>query len=120
MDRASRWITDLFSPSDPLALVRWASLSIPLAAVWRTYRPGTKHDELVILAGPQGCGKSTALRSLLPPEPVTWFSDTLDLGGRTKERAEALQGRVIVEAAELAGVTRADIHVDPPHRSPPP
>ena len=61
-----------------------------------------------MLIGPQGAGKSTALRCLLPPEHPEWFSDGLRLSADDKVRAEALQGRVIVEAAEMAGSTRAE------------
>lgn len=96
----------------PSALTRWAALSIPLAAIWRTYEPGTKHDECVVLIGPQGCGKSTAFRKLLPGETMDqrdWFNDALELATDNKRRAEALLGRVIVEASELAGSTRADV-----------
>ena len=110
--RASRWIADLFQPGGPSALTRWAALSIPLAAIWRTYEPGTKHDECVVLIGPQGCGKSTAFRKLLPGETMDqrdWFNDALELATDNKRRAEALLGRVIVEASELAGSTRADV-----------
>ena len=60
------------------------------------------------MIGAQGVGKSTALRCLLPPEHPEWFSDGLRLSADDKVRAEALQGRVIVEAAEMAGSTRAE------------
>ena len=40
-------------------LREWASYSTFLGVVWRTYQPGTKHDEMVILQGAQGIGKST-------------------------------------------------------------
>ena len=46
VDRASRWIADLFQPGGPPALTRWAALSIPLAAVsGGPIEPGCKHDE---------------------------------------------------------------------------
>ena len=43
------------------------------------------------------------------PDQRDWFNDSLDLSAKNKERAEALLGRVIVEASELAGATRADV-----------
>ena len=61
-----------------------------------------------VLIGPQGAGKSTALRCLLPPQHPEWFSDGLRLSADDKVRAETLQGRVIVEAGEMAGATRAE------------
>ena len=78
--------------------------------MWRAYRPGTKHDVVVVLVGPQGIGKSTAFARLFPPsEQDRWFSDALNLSGSDKQRIEALQGRVVVECAEMAGATRADL-----------
>ena len=58
--------------------------------------------------GPPGLGKSTCLRALLPPARDEWFTDSLNLSADLKVQVEALQGRVIVEAAELTGITRAD------------
>ena len=87
----------------------WAGRFLLLGPVARAFRPGRKLDESPVLAGPQGCGKSTALRKLLPPEHPEWFADGLHLASDPKTRAEALLGRVIVEASEMAGATRADL-----------
>ena len=107
--RLSKWLSHIFTVDvEEAALAAWASRFLLLGAVWRTYRPGTKLDEMPVLIGGQGIGKSTALRELLPPEHPEWFSDGLRLAADDKVRAEALQGRVIVEAAEMAGSTRAE------------
>ena len=60
-------------------LLRWASRSVLMGVVLRTDHPGEKHDEMVVLVGPQGIGKSTAWAWLLPAEPqrALWFSDGL-------------------------------------------
>ena len=111
VNRLDVWIPEVFEmpgDQDP-ELVKWASTFIPLGAVWRTYEPGTKLDEMPVLIGPQGCGKSTALRWLLPAEPADWFADGLNLASSDKERGEALQGRVIVEVSEMAGSGRAEL-----------
>ena len=107
--RLDSWISHVFTTNPEQApLAAWASRSLLLGAVWRTFAPGTKLDEMVVLIGAQGVGKSTALRCVLPPEHPEWFSDGLRLSADDKVRAEALQGRVIVEAAEMAGSTRAE------------
>ena len=110
--RLDGWLGQCFQieAGVPPSLCAWAARSVLLAAVWRAYEPGTKHDVVVVLAGPQGIGKSSAFRLLFPAtERDGWFSDVLSLSGSDKERVEALQGRVIVECAEMAGATRADL-----------
>ena len=90
-------------------LARWCSSAPILGAVQRTCEPGAKIDQMVVLVGPQGIGKSAFCRQLLPPEHPEWFADGLELAASSKVRAESLQGRVIVEASEMAGATRADL-----------
>ncbi len=75
---------------------------IMVAAVRRVRRPGCKFDEMVILEGPQGSGKSSALRTLAVNSD--WFADELPLGGDGKQVMEAIGGKWIIEAAELAGM----------------
>ena len=62
-----------------------------------------------VLVGGQGIGKSALLLNLFPPEHAEWLNDGLHLASDPKVRAEALLGRVIVEASEMAGSTRADL-----------
>ncbi len=109
VDRLGGWLEQVFTIDDPNGLVAWTSRFILLGAVTRAYKPGAKLDEMPVLIGRGGIGKSTALRYILPPEMPRLFSDGLHLAGTPQERAEALQGRVIVEASELAGVSRADL-----------
>jgi len=85
----------------------WASRYPFLGAIERAYRPGCKLDEIPILVGEQGIGKSRYLRALLPDE-YHWFGDGLEFSGSSKNRVEALQGKVIVEASEMVGSTRAE------------
>ena len=92
------------------SLVSWASRTLLLGPIARAFMPGYKLDEMVVLIGPQGCGKSTAIRWLLPPdERDEWFDDGLHLAALRKEQAEALQGVVYLEAAEMAGGGRAEL-----------
>ena len=91
------------------AIATWVSRFLLLGPIARAFRPGRKLDESPVLAGPQGCGKSTALRKLLPDSEPDWFADGLHLAAEPKTRAEALLGRVIIEASEMAGATRADL-----------
>lgn len=73
------------------------------AAVARVYCPGVKFDWVLILIGAQGTGKSTLLRVMGGP----WFLDSLT-SFEGKDACELLQGRWIVELAELDGLNRAE------------
>ena len=76
-----------------------------LSAVARGLRRGSKADTVLILEGPQGQFKSSALRTLCPVSD--WFTDTpFDLG--SKDAYLALQGRWIIELQELATLNRSD------------
>ena len=111
------WLRKLFNVEEPedrdspaRRLVSWASQAILLGAVARAFVPGFKIDEMVVLIGPQGCGKSTAIQWLLPAaERDEWFNDGLHLADQRKEQAEALQGIVYCEASEMAGTNRAEL-----------
>ena len=108
--RLSAWLFKCFDVADDSEdLAEWVSTFIFLGAVQRAYEPGCKLDETPVLIGPPGIGKSTALRLAFPPELVDLFTDGLNLATDAKQRAEALQGRAIVEIGEMAGARRADI-----------
>lgn len=93
----------------PLPLVRWAAQHLLLGPIWRAQEPGCKLDEMVVLVGPAGTGKSTAMPFLFPPEyRRDWFSDQFDFLEKRQARTESLLGSVIVEASEMAGSTRAE------------
>lgn len=76
-----------------------------LAAVTRTYQPGAKFDQMLVLAGPQGIGKSTLFAKLAGK----WFSDSLTISDmKSKDGPELLQGNLILEVSELAGMRKVD------------
>lgn len=109
IERIDHILLDQFEPSTDRELCAWASRYLFLGPVERAYAPGSKQDEMPVLIGPQGLGKSALLRGIVPPEQPGWFADGLHLAADAKSRAESLQGRVIVEAAEMAGASRADL-----------
>lgn len=77
-----------------------------VAAVARLYQPGTKFDSVLILSGPQGCGKSTIFARL----GGDWFSDSLTITDmKDKTGAEKLQGYWFLELGELAGMRKTDV-----------
>ena len=107
--RLESMLTDVFdAPPDDLS--RWASRTSLVGAIVRARRPGAPLDEIPVLLGPQGIGKSKLWPPLFPEEHrELWFSDELDFGGRRKEQIESTLGRVIVEAGELAGLAGSDM-----------
>ena len=106
--RLHRLLIDLFKAEDS-PLNRWASTALILGPIQRTYEPGCKLDEIVILVGKQGVGKSSLLSNLLPASEPDWFSDSLSMTDNLQKRVEALQGRVLVELSDLQGFTKADM-----------
>lgn len=74
-----------------------------VAAVARVMQPGIKFDNMVIISGAQGIGKSTFF-SYLGKE---WFSDSL-VTFEGKEAAELIQGRWLIEVGELSGMTKSE------------
>ena len=107
--RIDSYLTDIFTV-DPSQLALWAAQFLVLGPIQRAYDPGAKLDEMPVLVGDQDIGKSTLLRCLLPSaHRAAWFADGLHLADDPKSRAEALLGRVIVEASEMAGSNRAEL-----------
>lgn len=71
------------------------------ALVRRISDPGCKYDCVVVLEGPQGIGKSTFARLLAIRDEL--FTDYVgDIN--SKEAAERIQGKAVVELSELNGL----------------
>lgn len=77
-----------------------------VAAVRRVRQPGTKFDQIVVLEGTQGTGKSTAVNILAGDDN---FSDQRVLDKTEKEQQEASVGVWLHEIADLVGMKRAEI-----------
>lgn len=74
-----------------------------IGAVARVMAPGQKMDHILILEGPQGRWKSTALKTLAGE----WFLDTpIELGD--KDAYVLIRGAWIVELAELESLLRVE------------
>lgn len=82
-----------------------AGINLVVAMAARQYRPGVKADAMPVIEGPQGVGKSTALRALAGDH---YFSDSLP-SMDSPEFSRALRGKMLFEIPELSAMRRADI-----------
>jgi len=74
------------------------------AGVRRIYAPGTKFENMLVLAGNQGTGKTTLIQKL----GLEWFTDAL-ASFNAKEGGELLHGAWIIEVAELSALKKSEI-----------
>jgi predicted P-loop ATPase len=75
------------------------------AGVARTYRPGHKFDNMLVLEDDEGKGKSRLLRALA----MGWFTDDFSFGLSSKEVVEQAKGSLIIEVAEMSTRSSADV-----------
>ena len=102
--RIETW-TSTYLGAEPTAFHHTVGALWLISAVARIFRPGVKADHMLILEGPQGARKSTAIKVLAGEE---WFTDELpELG--SKDAAIHMQGIWIVEIAELDAIGRAEV-----------
>ena len=66
--------------------------------------PGIKFDQMTVILGPQGVGKSTFVARL----GGRWFSNSVGTF-EGKEAAELLQGNWIIEIGELEAMNKSDV-----------
>ena len=97
--RIDRWLVD-YAGAEDTPYVRGVSRAMLVAAVRRARHPGSPLDQVLVLEGPQGCGKSTALRVLAADD--AWFTDALPSVKDARQVIEATAGKWIVEDSELA------------------
>lgn len=103
--RLGNWAIRYLGAPDT-ALNREIGRLMLIAAVRRARKPGTKFDQIIVLEGPQGTGKSTAVKILAGEDN---FSDQHVLGADDRAQQEAFRGVWIHELAELSGLRRTEV-----------
>lgn len=101
-ERLATWLADYLG-AERNDYSRMVGTKFLIGAVARVYVPGCKMDNVLILEGPQGRLKSSALACLAGE----WFSDTPFTIG-DKDAYLVIRGNLIYELAELDGFTRAE------------
>jgi predicted P-loop ATPase len=103
--RLDKWVTSYLGAEDTALNRAIARLSL-VAAVRRVRQPGCKFDQIIVLEGPEGTGKSTAIEILAGQEN---FSDQTIIGLDDRQQQEAVAGVWLYEIADLAGMSKADV-----------
>jgi putative DNA primase/helicase len=75
------------------------------AGVARTYDPGHKFDNMLVLEDDEGKGKSRLIRALANG----WFTDDFSFGLSSKEVVEQAKGALIIEVQEMSTRSSADV-----------
>lgn len=86
------------------AYTRAVTRKMFVAGVARAMTPGVKFDNMLILVGSQGLGKSTLLRRMAKG----WFNDSI-CSFEGKDAAELLQGVWLVEISELGAFRKSEM-----------
>jgi predicted P-loop ATPase len=92
--------------SESSAYIRAVIRKWVISAVARVYRPGCQVDHMLVLQGPQGIGKSSALSILAGSG--SWFGNDMPPVG-LKDTKAWLNGKWIVEIAELSSISGRDV-----------
>lgn len=103
--RIDGWLTTYLGAIGPSSYLSAVGRKVLCAMVARVYRPGCKFDQVLILEGAQGIGKSTAAR-ILASDP--WFTDS-KLNITNKDAVLTMAAVWIVELGELSGMRKADV-----------
>lgn len=101
--RLDYMLVDYFGAEDTL-YSREAGRKMMTGGVARIMQPGVKFDLVVTLVGPQGTGKSTFIKTI----GKSWFSDTV-MTVQGKEALEQVQGKWVIELAELSALRKAEV-----------
>ena len=103
--RLDKWLTTYLGGADTPLNRAFSKLTL-VAAVRRARKPGCKFDHILVLEGPEGKMKSTAIVVLAGIEN---FSDQTILTASDKEQQELVRGVWIFEIADLAGMKRSEV-----------
>ena len=103
--RVDTWLSRYLGAPDS-AVTRAMGRKVLIAAVRRVYAPGTKFDQIIVLEGPEGKNKSTAILTMAGADN---FSDQTILTLNDRQQQEQMEGVWLYEIADLTGISRAEV-----------
>jgi predicted P-loop ATPase len=104
VERLDNWLITYLGATGPRGYLRAVGRKTLTAMVARVMEPGCKFDQVLVIEGNQGSGKSTAVRILAEP----WFSDAfIDVGD--KDAILAMRLAWVVELGELATMRKSEL-----------
>lgn len=110
--RLDKWLIEYFSAAEAEnGYLEFIGKKWLTAAVSRVYRAGTKFDQILVIEGTQGIGKSFALRTLATfgDEEESYFTDSVTIESiSNKDAMQLTNGKIIVELAEMVGMNKKD------------
>lgn len=102
--RLERFFIDVFGAPDT-PFTRAVGRNFWLSICARVYQPGCKVDNMIVLEGSQGVGKSTAIALI----GGAWYAEQHESATNAKAFAEILQGKLVIEISEMDAFDRAEV-----------
>lgn len=103
VERLETWLHTCLGAEDT-PYTRAIGRMFMVSAVARILKPGCKCDYMMILEGRQGARKSTACRIL----GGGWFADSLPENVASKDAAQHLRGKWMIEAGEMHALSKSE------------
>lgn len=104
VERLAGWLAQYMGAERSALNAQIARLAL-VAAVRRARSPGCKFDQIIVLEGPEGRGKSSAIEILAGADN---FSDQSILTLDDRGQQEAVRGVWLYEIADMAGHARSE------------
>lgn len=114
VSRLSTWLVKYLGAKGEGDYLDAVGSAFCIALVARQYDPGCKAENMLVLEGPQGLLKSTALKVLADvgcgEDQESYFCDTLSFDQlKDKDSVLKMQGKTIIEIPDLAGLSGGEI-----------
>lgn len=105
--RLDHWLQMCLGAADT-PFNRLAGRKTLIAAVARAFKPGCKVDTVLVLEGPQGIKKSSAIAKLFGEN---WTAESVNLFDQHNKMVMSMMGAWCVELAEFIAITKRDTNM---------